>query len=131
RTIETRRKQEGSPPSFHFVHMDVFLDWHFERRQAYVKEAQRRFELLSKEPEDFLKIRHELDSEDWESADLLIKNAEGKPWTDEQQNELKDMKKYLREHRGTGELAREGETDDEVLGEMQELLDAIPYGSVR
>ncbi|HLD71415.1 MAG TPA: hypothetical protein VI873_02255 [Candidatus Peribacteraceae bacterium] len=99
--VETKRNDVGSPRTFHFVHLDVFLGWHYERRKAYVAEANNRFKDIDKEPYIFLKIRHALDIKDFDEADELIARAEKGATTPEHFEKLDSMKKYLREHRGS------------------------------
>ena len=83
------------------MHLDVFLGWHYERRKAYVAEANNRFKDIDKEPYIFLKIRHALDIKDFDEADELIARAEKGATTPEHFEKLDSMKKYLREHRGS------------------------------
>lgn len=127
--IENKRKAIGTPRSFHFVHKDVFLDWHFDQRMAYVEEADRRFESIDKEPELFLKLRHELDAKDWDSAEELMKEAEGKNWSKEDQEKLQSMKNFFKTHKKvhvTVPEKQETPTDVEIVQEMRDIVSTYP-----
>lgn len=127
--IEQKRKEMGTPMSFHFVHMDVFLGWHFEKRKAYVAEANNRFADIDKEPQEFLRIRHALDAKDWADADTLIAQAQRKPWSAEQREKLKSMEKFLREHRtDQGEAAeKQNPPPEEIVAELRNLVSQLPH----
>lgn len=127
--LEKKRVEKGTPRSFHFVHKTIFLDWHYEKRKAYIEEADKRFKDISKTRDDFAQIRSALDMKDWEEADMLIKRAKVKPLKEEESMELRSMEKFLREHREPEE-AKEGPkrvpSDKDVVGEMRELLMQVP-----
>ena len=130
--VETKRKDLGTPRTFHFVHLDVFLGWHYERRRAYVAEANNRFKDINKEPYIFLKIRNALDVKDWLEADELIVCAQQGAKTLEHREKIESMKKYLREHRGSASK------EDDSIGEIYEAnenikqaLAGLPSDSIR
>ncbi len=125
--IELLRSQKGSPRSFNFVHLDVFLGWHLMKRRAYVEQAEYRFTDINTEREDFLRIRHALDVKDWEEADELIAAVPRGVLTPEESTKLRSMEKYLREHRGKKSERKEGSPRPEgLLHEARTLLDDIP-----
>jgi len=130
--VENKRKDLGTPRTFHFVHLDVFLGWHYERRRAYVAEANNRFKDIDKEPYIFLKIRHALDAKDWEEADELIVRAEPGAKTSEHREKLDSMKKYLREHRGSA--SKEEHSINEVFEaneNIKQALSGLPSDSIK
>lgn len=132
--VEMMRERHGTPRTFHFVHADIFLGWHYERRTSYVAEAERRFEDIRKVPYEFLQIRHELDAKDWEAAEDLIATVDGKPMSTENQEKLEGMKKYLREHSGHRAVPQSAKTDQEVTqanDDLRAALDQIPYAAVK
>lgn len=128
--IEDRRSKEGSPASFSFVKEYVFLDWHYERRKAYVEEAERRFTDPSVEKYDFLRIRHALDVKDWADADALIGDVKSKalqrPLSSEDASKLQSMEKYLHENRGKKQSSKENPSSDEIRKKMHAALALIP-----
>lgn len=99
RSIENKRSKEGTPRSFHFVKLEVFLNWRFEQQKSYLTEADHSFEDIGPQDEFISKIRHELAAEDWDSAEDLLQNAMQKPLTDGQKSKLQSLQKFLREHR--------------------------------
>jgi hypothetical protein len=128
--IEEKRGKEGTPRTFHFVHLSLFLSWDYEKRKAYVEEANRRFTDIEKERYNFLKIRHALDTKDWEEAEGLLKTEWLKvgAMTKEDREKLVSMEQFLKTHRPA--QAKEGEkrtpTDRELVGQMRSLLGHIP-----
>ncbi len=128
------REDKGTPRSFRFVSTEVFLGWEYEKRASYVEEAERRFEAIESEPDLFLRIRHELDVKDWEAAEEMITEAEGKEWSQEDQQKLVSMKQFLKSHRGekTEESAEhQSPSPDEIVEDMREALAMIPHDHIR
>ncbi len=125
--IEAKRKSLGTPPGFHFVNMNVFLNWHFDQRQSYLAEAEHRFVDINKEPGIFLQIRHELGANDWDSAEDLIDDAKRQEWSPENQRKLHSMEVFLKYHRREeAKKAQQSPTDDEIMSEMHSLLEELP-----
>lgn len=126
--IEQKRQEKGSPRGFHFVHINVFLGWHYEKRKAYVQEADNRFTAIENERESFLKIRHALDVKDWDEADALIADAKREELSVADQTKLQSMEKFLREHRKTPPKNEQtGESSpEELLMKMRGLIDQAP-----
>ncbi len=132
--IEAKRKALGSPRGFHFVKMDVFLNWGYDQRTSYLNEADNRFTDIRDESYVFLKIRHELGAKDWDAADELIDSVKSELndgsllMSEENRNKLSVMEKFLREHRtDTKEKkSQEKPSPDDVIAEMHELLDQLP-----
>ncbi|MBI3331994.1 hypothetical protein HYZ99_03475 [Candidatus Peregrinibacteria bacterium] len=126
--IEMKRKTGGSPRGFHFVHINVFLGWHYEKRTAYVQEADHRFTNISNERDSFLKIRHALDTKDWEEADDLIAEAKSEDLSASDAGKLQSMEKFLREHR-KGPIEpekKEKPAPEEILLKMRALVNQVP-----
>ena len=125
--LEAKRKSLGTPPGFHFVNMNVFLNWKFDRRQAYLNEAEHRFVDIHKEPEIFLKIRHEIGAKDWDSAQDMIEEAKRQEWIPENQRKLQSMEHFLKFHRYEAEKdAQKHPSDGEVISEMHLLIEQLP-----
>ncbi|MBI1813130.1 hypothetical protein HY285_02020 [Candidatus Peregrinibacteria bacterium] len=128
--IEQMRERIGTPRTFHFVHKNIFLDWHYDKRKAYVEEAGRRFADINRERPDFLSIRNALDMQDWDIAQREIKEARSKPMTVEDSQKLQSMEQYLRQHRsdrGKGQTKEERKpSDQEVVDETRHWLEQIP-----
>ncbi|MEK7591433.1 MAG: hypothetical protein AAB489_04475 [Patescibacteria group bacterium] len=133
--VEEKRKKHGTPRTFHFVHLDVFLHWHYERRRAYVSEANNRFRDIDKEPYIFLRIRHALDVKDWEETEELIARAESGATTVEHQEKLDSMKEYMREHRGSKPSENPSQSSWEKARDANEeichALGNIPTSSIK
>lgn len=136
--LEAKRRALGTPRSFHFVSMNVFLNWGYEQRKAYLNEAEHRFTDIRDEPSMFLKIRHALDTQDWDEAEELIDDVkrdlrEGSLLMGEQaRNKLKSMENFLARHRKTpGQPAgapKQKPGPAELHAEMASMLEVIPPG---
>ncbi|MBI3619328.1 hypothetical protein HY213_04840 [Candidatus Peregrinibacteria bacterium] len=128
--IEDMRRKIGTPRTFHFVHKNIFLDWHYDKRKAYVEEAGRRFADINRERPDFLSIRNALDMQDWDIAQREIAEAKSKPMTVEDGQKLQSMEQYLRQHRSDGGKEQTKEerkpSDQEVVDETRHWLEQIP-----
>ena len=126
--IERKREEKGSPRGFHFVHINVFLGWHYEKRKAYVEEADHRFTNIDHERESFLRIRHALDVKDWDEADELIAEAKGEELSPADRTKLESMEKFLREHRKTPPKNEQtgNPSPEELLMKMRGLVDQAP-----
>ncbi|MFH1670033.1 MAG: hypothetical protein ABIA92_00410 [Patescibacteria group bacterium] len=127
--IENKRKVGNDPRGFHFVTTEKFLDWHYTKRLAYVEEAEKRFVDVAKEKPILLAIRRELDSQDWESATILIRRAESEALSESDSSKLSSMKRYLSEHQSENpveEKTGEPQTKEEAETELQQLLSQLP-----
>ncbi len=135
--VEQQRTAKGTPASFHFVSLDVFLgEWDFDRRESYVREAMHRLDAMDKlegERDDFLRIRHELDAEDWGSAQQLIARVKLAELCPADRKKLSSMQDYLQRHRGDSPSASSKEKPQarEVIAKMQSVLRLIPHQSIR
>ncbi len=127
--IEAKRKALGSPRGFTFVSMNVFLNWKYDKRTAYLQEAEHRFTDINKEPELFLQIRHELGAKDWEAADDLLQKAKGQEWGKENQRKLRTMEQFLKHHRTEEErkIQEQNPSAWEIVSEMESLIQQLPH----
>lgn len=133
--LDDRRKKEGTPRSFHFVKNEVFLNMGYPEQKSYVREAEHRFDDIEKAPDLFKKIRHELDTKDWDAADELIAEADGGNWSEEDAEKLDSMKSYLKEHRPKAPAKQEGKKQEqgpqEILDDIREAVQLVPVDHMR
>lgn len=134
--LQKLRADKGTPRSFRFVKTEVFLGWEYEKRASYVEEAERRFEAIESEPDLFLRIRHELDTKDWEAAEEMIAEAGEREWSLEDQQKLTSMKRFLEGHRPKEEgkdteAKKQSPSPDEIVEDMREALNMIPFPHIR
>lgn len=134
--LEAKRKSLGSPRGFRFVSMNVFLDWKYDQKTAYLEEAENRFNNIKDESYVFLKIQHELGAEDWESAEELIDGVNKELddgsllMSEENRKKLKSMERFLQQHRKDGGKDKKkhvNPTNEEVLAEMEGLVAQLPW----
>jgi hypothetical protein len=127
--IEKDRSAKGTPRGVHFVSLEVFLNWRYEQRTAYLKHTEESMEALEEEDESLLQIRHELSAGDWESAEALIEKIDRDRLSDKQHTRLQSMEKYFREH-GTKSLKTEaantGRSPVVIIREIENLLGHVP-----
>lgn len=123
------KEKEGPPPSFRFVHLNVFLNWPYKKQKAYVTEGEKRFEDIDKERPDFRIIRHELDAKNWEEAEELINEAKTKSLSEADRKKLVSMEKYLTEHRSPTSLdeKEENPTNDQLVDQLNSLVAQLPF----
>jgi hypothetical protein len=109
-----RQKNKQIAPGFHFVTLDTFLNWHYDARVAYVKEADGR---LNAAPEGgghglLLDIRRELDMRDWRSAEALILEAKKTNLSEDERRQITSMQEYLKTQRAESPKTKEEEVHD-------------------
>lgn len=138
RTIENKCEKLGTPRGFHFVPREVFLNWGYEQRKAYLTEAEHRFADIRNEPYVFLKIRHALDCKDWEEADMLIAEIRGQLadgsllMSEENAAKLHSMENYRRTHAPLSLQETMPEEDPKaIVLRMRAALAEIPYPWIR
>lgn len=81
--FDKKRQEDGTPRNFHFVKVDVFLGWDFDKRESYLEKAERSFSLMEiaekgdRTELNSLKmdIGHAMHQKDWEYAGMLLKDA--------------------------------------------------------
>jgi hypothetical protein len=120
--IEKKREKQGTPHGFHFVSMNVFLNWEYEKRRSYIQEANNRFKTLPKNDE-LLKIQHELDTKDWDSAEALITKSRSLNLSEEDTKRLQSLEKYLREHRKISPSSKTNAEQKPTPQEISKKLD--------
>jgi len=124
--IECNRRKKGTPRSFYFVSTEKFLDWHYAKRLAYVEEAERRFVDISKETPILINIRHELDYQDWDAAEILIAQAEGMGLSSEDLEKVRSMRKYLKENKPKSAKPTRETPPNVAYAQLQEALASLP-----
>lgn len=121
-------QQKGVPRGFWLPTIDAFLSWHFDQRDTYIEEAKLRLRGQREEGEEltFLKvrIRHDLDTKDWEGAELLLTKAKKLTPDD---LDLSSMERFLSAHRNDQELQKNVyPPPQEVLQEMRTIVHQLP-----
>ncbi|MEK7218278.1 MAG: hypothetical protein AAB728_02330, partial [Patescibacteria group bacterium] len=128
--IEETRKEKGTPRSFHFVKLEVFLGWDYEKRRAYVREARNRFSDPEQEREGFLYIRHALDTKDWEEAEMMLAEERKhlEEMTPEEVQKFHSLEQFLHTHRLAGSPSKEqnNPSDREIVEQARELVGPLP-----
>ena len=126
--LERQMDQSGVPPGFNRLSDKKFLDLDYFQRESYVEEAERSMNISlngpSNRPIDQLKlrIRHELQVKDWESAEELMAEAweiaEG-----EDIHELESMSNYLKQFRKVE--SRENAPTESITKTLEFIREAI------
>ncbi|MDD5623861.1 MAG: hypothetical protein PHI23_04085 [Candidatus Peribacteraceae bacterium] len=102
--VDAEMEKKGVPPGWNRLSPEKFLAMSFEQRKSYVEEAERRVHAPVTSTNEEMKnvkfsIRHDLDTEDWEGAAILLKKGRalllaGKG-SDHDRIELNSMERYL------------------------------------
>jgi hypothetical protein len=135
-SIGAKIAKEGPIPSFHFVQLEVFLHWEYDKRETYIEQAEQRFEAYKKDPDVFLKIRHAFDTKDWNEAKHFLEDAEAHPerLMASQVKTLESLRRYYDAHasEAEGEEGMDALSGAEgTLESMRSALNQIPSASVR
>ncbi len=129
-----RQMEDAEIRGFQRLPPHKFLMLTYEQRESYVDEAERRLRIhenveeaqKSKLYDMKLRIRHDLDTEDWEGADELIQEAE-KIATGEDVHEIESMKRYLTAFRDRKKEEQTPMQDaEQALEEMRTAFAQIP-----
>jgi hypothetical protein len=124
--VEKKRQNGKISPTFHFVTLDTFLDWHYDARMAYVKEADNRDVENASEaatPGILLDIRREMDMRDWRSAQALIDKAKTLQLSEENRRQVASMQQYLNTQRvETPKTTQDEEHDESPQQDMHKAL---------
>jgi len=131
----TEREMDKSkvPQGFRRLTDEQFLKLSYQQKESYVEEAERQLHIektnVSKDPEmENLKrkIRFNLASQDWETAEELIEEAEKKA-EGEDIYEIRSMKRYLKNFRKDEDKKEQpGREVNEALESMRSSLAMLP-----
>jgi hypothetical protein len=122
------RAEKAVSRNFRYVHLNVFLGMPHGQKLAYLKQAAEHLEEFKKEPDEFLRIRHEFETDDWKSAEYIIEKAKQKEWTPEQKKKLDSFEGYLRKNRD--DLGSKEEetppTREQLEGKLDSMMSLVP-----
>ncbi|MCI0705596.1 MAG: hypothetical protein L0241_31435, partial [Planctomycetia bacterium] len=135
----SRKMSEGKvPQGLQRISEETFLNLSYGQRLSYVEEAERRLHIETGTPKDTPiqdlkgKVRHALDTENWEEAEHFLAKAWPLAVSEEDIHELQSMEKYLRSF-GKKSDAKEGTKDagEEIRNAYKEIdtvLSLLPVG---
>lgn len=109
---------------FHPVSKTKFLSMHYAQRLQYVGQAEDRLDAANDVENDapiLLKIRHEMDTEDWESAAKLIAQAKTESLSESNFTRLKSMEGYVKQFRKTQETKEQSAS----ISELEQRINAV------
>jgi len=98
----SERGDEQMPRGQYLLGEQQFLSLHYTQRIRYVEQLEDRLNLgsdLSKEPDDFIRIRHAMDTKDWTEASSLIEKAGKLPLSVTNRQRLDSMRRYVTQFR--------------------------------
>ena len=99
--IEEGRKDAGWLAPFHFVKLDVFLEWDYNKRMTYIQEAKNVIDTPRPHPL-LLDLRREVGSADWASAASLLEKASYVTFSNQDKDQLKSLQHFIKHHRPVG-----------------------------
>gem|GEM_PF-1951937 len=127
--LQDRRQKEGTPRSFHFVHLEVFIRMSHGQKQTYLEQADDSFEDFRKENYNLLLVRNAFAMKDWEEAEHLINEAKKEDLNQKDKQRLTSMERFLAQHRvqkTSVSEKKETPTDGELVGQARDLFRQIP-----
>lgn len=125
--IELRISESKVPQGLQRISLETFLNLSYDQRQSYVNEAERRLHIDSNEAgntviRDFKgKIRHALDSENWEEAKHYLVMAWPHAKNDDDIHELQSMENYLKNFGGKKEVSPDQEKLPAIKSALQKI----------
>jgi len=111
---------------FHPVSKTKFLSMHYAQRLQYVEQAEDRLDGAHDVENDapiLLQIRHEMDTEDWESAAKLIAQAKMESLSPSNFSRLKSMEGFVTQFRKTQEVKEK----DESIRELEQRIFVVMH----
>jgi len=111
----------------------TFLKLHYERQLVTVREMELRLDQVRRQKPDFLRIRHFMDREDWESALECIEEARKRgALSFEDDGQLLSMEHYIKVHDKEGERKNEGtESTPSEARQVDHLIESIGSPSLQ
>jgi len=126
--VEQKMLKERVPQGLQRLSEEKFLNLNYQQRLSYVEEAERRLHIQTNNPEDTPiqdakgKVRHALDTENWEEAKYFLKRAWPLVQNGEDIAELQSMEKHLKSFSKKGDVE---EGQENAAKEIQSARDEI------
>lgn len=124
--IESERKKQGTPRSFHFVSLNVFLGYNYNQKRSYNNVAEQ--SIKRKHPHPIItEIKREVAAKDWATVEHLVSKAKMAKLSETDKWELGSLKEFIACHRPTNKTEEEQvesgkETREEVEEDLQQVL---------
>lgn len=101
--VEEQMTKEKAPQGLHRIPVELFLMMKWEKRKSYVAEVEYRLQMESRNGIEstlpyglMLRIRHELDSANWQEVRNLLNEAWPMAITEQDKAQLESMENYLK-----------------------------------
>lgn len=113
---------------FQPVSKTQFLSMHYEQRLQYVNQAEDRLDAgndVENEAPILLKLRHAMDTKDWESAADLIGQAKTSHLSEKDFKRLKSMESYVKQFNGAKEIKEQSSNVTDARKRIDALVEEI------
>ena len=128
--VENQRKKLGTPRSFHFVPLHVFLGYSYDQKWSYNDVAAKSIERMQHSHPVIMELKREVAAKDWATVEHLITEAGRTDLSDKDVWELNSIKKFISFHRPRKKTPEEDaesktETREDVERDLQETLSEL------
>jgi len=129
--IENRRSQKGSPRTFHFVALKVFLEYTYQQKRSYNDLAQHSIDHMQKSHALLLELKREVAAQDWATVEILLKETEKvNDFSESDLQEITSLRTYITAHRPAEKTLEEKaesqtETREDVEQDMNKTLSML------
>ena len=129
--VEATMLKERVPQGLQRLSEEKFLALTYEQRASYVNEAERRLHIQNSNPKDTPfqdakgKVRHALDTENWEEARFFLSKAWPLAESSEDNAELQSMEKLLKSFGDAGDSESSSEDAAKEIAWAREEIDTV------
>ena len=125
-----KKTDENAVRGLHLLSESKFLSLHYNERLRYVGEIEQRLHdspNAQKELPVFLEIRHAIDVQDYEEAEMLLQKTDGTSLTPKNRERLRSMEKYVRQFKPKkGPSGKEDEARS-AKEKIDQLIQRVPF----
>ncbi len=129
--VEQKMMKDRVPQGLQRLSEDKFLNLSYAQRLSYVEEAERRLHIQVNDPKDTPiqdkkgKVRHALDTENWEEAQYYLGLAWPLAQSAEDIAELQSMEKHLKAFGNKSDTEEAGDNAAQEIRDAREEIDAV------
>jgi hypothetical protein len=129
--VEQAMLKDRVPQGLQRMSEEKFLGLNYQQRLSYVEEAERRLHIQTSDPKDTPiqdakgKVRHALDTENWDEAQYHLKRAWPLVKTSEDIAELQSMEKHLKAFSKKGDIEESRDNAAEDVAWARKEIDSV------
>lgn len=129
--IEQNMVHSRVPQGMQRLSESAFTNLSYQQRLSYVEEAERRLDIQTGNVEDTPitdlkgKVRHALDTENWDEAEHYLRKAWSVATTEEDRSELQSMERHLKSFGKKSEYEMANEDADKEVAWAKKEIDTV------